>query len=172
MSAKIPAISYDPLMFAQLSCSSRSQIARSFKPECFRAANELWTEVREVDDATTAVAAQLLSLACACEGEDALAQDLSDAGYEMCKRLGLFSPPAAQSAQGASLAPVVVGDHSALSRRWRAHIAWGIYNWLRQVPYCHLHQTVLDRLANWRQSPCFPLSAASSCQPSRATYTW
>lgn len=160
---------YGTLRFAQLSSSSRSQIARSFKSECFRAANELWTEVRDVDDATTAVAAQLLSLACACEGEDALAQDLSNAGYEMCKRLGLLSPSAAQSA---SSTPVTVGDHSALSRRWRAHIAWGIYNWLRQVPYHHLHQTALDRVANWRQSPCIPLSATSSCQPSQATYTW
>lgn len=156
-------------MFAQLSCSSRSQIARSFKSECFRAANELWTEVRDVDDVKTAVAAQLLSLACACEGEDALAQHLSDAGYKMCKRLGLLSPPAAQSA---SSIPVAVGDHSALSRRWRAHIAWGIYNWLRQVPYHHPHQTVLDQVANWGQPPCIPLSAASRRQPSRATYTW
>ena len=163
---------YGTLIFAQLSCSSRSQIAHSFKSECFRAANELWTEVRDVDDATTAVAAQLLSLACACEGEDALAQHLSDAGYEMCKRLGLFSPLAARSAQSASLAPDAVGDHSALSRRWRAHIAWGVYNWLRQVPYHHLHRMALDRVANWRQSSRFPLSAASSCQPSRATYTW
>lgn len=70
--------------------------------------NELWGEVRDVDDATSAVAAQLLSLACACEGEDALAQDLRDAGYEMCKRLGLFGAPAAQSA------PAAAGGHSAL----------------------------------------------------------
>jgi len=140
MSAKKSrSVCTDGLIFAQLSCSSRSHVARSFKSECFRAANELWTEVRDVDGVTTAVAAQLLSLACACEGEDALAQDLSDAGYEMCKRLGLFSAPAAQSA---------VGGHSALSRRWRAHIAWGIYNWLRQVPCHHLHQTVLSRVAN------------------------
>jgi hypothetical protein len=118
-------------MFAQLSCSSRSHVARSFKSKCFSAANDLWKEARDVDDATTAVAAQLLSLACACEGEDALAQDLSDAGYEMCKRLGLFSAPAAESA---SLRPVPAGGHSARSRRWRAHIAWGVYNWLRQVP--------------------------------------
>ena len=91
-------------------------------------ANDLWIEARDVDDATTAVAAQLLSLACACEGEDAIAQDLSDAGYEMCKRLGLFSAPEA---------PVVAaGGHSALSRRWRAHIAWGVYSWLRQVHQC------------------------------------
>lgn len=95
--------------------------------------------MRDVDDATTAVAAQLLSLACACEGEDALAHDLSDAGYEMCKRLGLFSAPAAQSA------PVAVGGHSARSRRWRAHIAWGVYNWLRQVPYHHEHETALTQ---------------------------
>lgn len=123
---------YDRLMFVQLSCSSRSQVARSWKSQCFRAANNLWSEVRDMDDATTAVAAQLLSLACACEGEDALAQDLSDAGYEMCKRLGLFSAPAAQSAS-------LVGGHSARSRRWRAHIAWGVYNWLRQVS-CHHEQ--------------------------------
>ena len=164
MSAKKSrSVCTDGLIFAQLSCSSRSHVARSFKSECFRAANELWTEVRDVDGVTTAVAAQLLSLACACEGEDALAQDLSDAGYEMCKRLGLFSAPAAQSA---------VGGHSALSRRWRAHIAWGIYNWLRQVPCHHLHQTVLGRVANWRQSPCIPLSAATGCESTRATYTW
>ena len=65
-----------------------------------------------------------MSLACACEGEDTTAKDLSDGGYGMGKRLGLFSSPD----QGHVAA---IGGYSALSRRWRAHVAWGIYNWLR-----------------------------------------
>ena len=135
MSARISCGVYvnDRLMLAQMSCSSRSQVSRHYKSECFRAANDLWREVRDVDDATTAIAAQLLGLAYACDGEDALAQDLSVASYEMCKRLGLLRAPDAQTSQSASSTPAAAGGHSALSRRWRAHIAWGVFNCLRQV---------------------------------------
>jgi hypothetical protein len=94
------------------------------KSKFFRVATDLWREVQYIDDTTTIAATQILSLACACEGDDTLAQELSSAGYEMSKRLGLF---------GAQDNHVTVESESVESRRWRAHVAWGEYNWLRQV---------------------------------------
>lgn len=85
---------------------------------------DLWEELRDVDDLTTTAAAQLLSLACACEGEDAIAQDLKVTGYGMAQRLGLFNTSAVND-------PMASGEFSAPLQRWRAHVAWGVYNWLR-----------------------------------------
>jgi hypothetical protein len=94
------------------------------KSRFFRAVTGLWREIQNIDDTTTVAAAHVLSLACACEGDDALAQELSNAGYEMSKRLSLF---------GAQDGHVAAGFESNEMRRWRAHVAWGEYNWLRQV---------------------------------------
>jgi hypothetical protein len=94
------------------------------KSRFFRAVTDLWRDFQNVDDSSTVAAAHILSLACACEGDDALAQELSNAGYEMSKRLSLFD---AQDGH------VAAGSESVEMRRWRAHVAWGEYNWLRHV---------------------------------------
>ena len=94
------------------------------KSAFFQAAIDLWNTVQDLDDVTTVAGTQILSLACACEGDDDLAKSVRNGGYEMSMRLGLFNPP------GDS---IVDGAESAKSCRWRAHVAWGEYNWLRQV---------------------------------------
>lgn len=91
------------------------------KPGFYQASQDLWLEVRDVDDVRTVAASQIFSLACACEGNDGLAQDLKKDGYEMGVRLGLVVPPKAASPE-----PFDV-------QRWKAHVAWGVYNWLREV---------------------------------------
>ena len=83
---------------------------------------DIWLDVRDVDDTRTVAATQLFSLACACEGNDGLAQELKMEGYDMGIRLGLFevyreSPTASPEARNL--------------QRWKAHVAWGVYNWLR-----------------------------------------
>jgi hypothetical protein len=94
------------------------------KSRFFCAVTSLWKEVQDIDDTTTVAAAHILSLACACEGDDALAQELSNAGYEMSKRLSVFDVQDSH---------VAAGSESIEMRRWRSHFAWGEYNWLRQV---------------------------------------
>lgn len=108
----------------QLSYSSGNQVARSLKSAFFQAAIEVWNAVQDVDDVTTVAGTQILSLACACEGDDDLAKSVRNGGYAMSMRLGLFNPPGDSIADGAE---------PAKSFRWRAHVAWGEYNWLRQV---------------------------------------
>lgn len=73
---------------------------------------------------TSVAACQLFSLACACECDDAYAQELKTDGYEMGKRLGFADP----SSNGPITTPDQLDAH-----RWKAHIAWGEYNWLRSV---------------------------------------
>lgn len=105
-----------------MSCSSIDHVAASFKPAFFREAFRIWYEVCGDDNILTVAASQLLSLACACEGDDVSAQSLNDAGYQMGERLGLL---------GGTRGPERTSQGSLAHLRSRAQVAWGLFNWLR-----------------------------------------
>lgn len=96
------------------------------KQRFYQETRQCWEKLKNVDDVTTVVASQMFSLACACEGEDVYAQELKIDGYEMGKRLGIFESRRDRTV-GLTDPPDVY--------RWKAHAAWGVYNWLRSVKF-------------------------------------
>lgn len=115
----------------------------------------------DIDDATTVAACQLFSLACACEGEDVYAQKLKADGYEMGKRLGFYEPSSNRS--------IGIHDPSDLYR-WKAHIAWGVYNWMRSVN--EFTRLMKSRQPNVQKSACIPLPTIANRRATFSNNPW
>lgn len=78
----------------------------------------------DADSTSTVAGCMLLSLALACDGLDTLSGVFRNRGHSMAKRLRLFD---------VVKSPKEVEQEEKLSsneRVWRAHVAWGAYNWL------------------------------------------
>jgi hypothetical protein len=107
-----------------------------FVPEFFREATALWHAERDSsmgstipaaerisNPITTLAAAELMSLGCQCNGEDAVGYEFLNAGRRMAQELGLMDVP-----PGSDRLPNLANK----SEQWisaSSHVAWGAYNW-------------------------------------------
>lgn len=106
----------------QLSCTSREQDASTLKTEFYKEAYRQCYEIFDMGGVDVVAACQILSLARACEGDDAQSSTFTTMGVDASERLGLFDAPVNQGSEH---------HHSPDQQRSRAYAAWGLYSYLR-----------------------------------------